>query len=772
MQEEAQGRPFVGASGQKLIQWWRGVGLQRTDFYLTNVVPFRPPGNKIEAVPRLELDEWTDRLHERLAELTDPWVLVPTGNVALRALTGKSKITKHRGSIYEYIDRRQRRVKVIPTIHPAASFRMPRWEKRCVADWRRIAGDAQFRELRLPMREHLTRPTLGDIKEFVNIVADARFGADKVLALDIETPGGEVVCVGFSYDPTFSLTIPLTNEYESAERWEAIRELCRLPCAKALQNGHYDAYYLAARGIRLRQWRWDTLSQHHCLDATDSHDLAYMASIDTRQPYWKDEAKDPDEAQKYASNLDALLAYNGLDVCTTRELADVYAGRLADRGLLGFYDRHYRQMFAPLLSLMRHGVGLDQPSRARRHARLTAACLTIQDRLTVLAGEPLYGKKDLSTKRLARFLYETLRLPKQIDRATGKVTTKEVAVRRLMIRVPTRIGDAGPLILEHRRKKKLSEFLEEGNLDDDGRMRCTYKFTTENGRLASSKTPRGTGRNLQNIDRDVRDVFIPDRGCCFLELDLSQAESRVVYVRSGDDALVTLARRSPTEYDVHRDNATIIFRVAPERVTPEQRYLAKRGVHAGHYGLRGRRLSDELLKDGYVVAPEECDGYIDAYMAKRPGVPQWQRAIRGEILRKKALTNSWGREIDFTHDRLEDDLYRRAYAWKPASDVADLMNQWGFVPLHAFLRGQRMRSRINLHNHDALLLSVRPDEAYDIAAFARESLERPRVYDGIELTIPLTYKLGPTWKASVEMLQLPARAEFEEAVGGVMRRRK
>lgn len=791
--EDAQGRPFVGPSGFKLQEWWRAVGLQRSDFYITNVYPYRPPANKIEAVPKAELAGWAEQLHDRLAALDDPVVLVPTGNTALKALTGKNKIMKHRGSIYGYEDRRGRTIKVIPTIHPAAIFRTPAWERRCRKDWARIADDAQFRDLRLPEREHFTRPTIGDVEDYVY---DAIARAD-ILSLDIETPGGEIVCIGFSFEPHFSITIPTTERYwggpdQLAQAWAFIRTLCTLPCEKVMQNGLFDTFYLADHGIRVRNWRWDTLAMHHCLDATDEHGLAYMASVDTRQPYWKDDAKDPDEAAKYASNMDALWTYNGIDAAVQRELCDTYRGRLEGRGAIGFYDRHYGAMFAPLLSCMRRGVRLDERARGRQFARLAAECISIQDRLTELAGEPLYGKKDLSNKKVARFLYETLKLPKQIKRATGKATADEVTIRKLMLkhgRKPDSMSDeeaiardtlaalggtntnahrvyvAGNLILDHRRKKKLTEFLDDGKIDADGRLRCQYRFTTETGRLSSSKNPKGTGRNLQNVDRELRNVFLPDDGCVFLEADLSQAESRVVGMLSGDARMVEIARSLPWQFDVHTFNASIIFKVDEAAVTKSQRYLGKKAVHASNYGMRGTRLADELLKEGYVLTPDECQKMIDSYLDKHPAIRQWQSRVRAEVLANRCLVNSWGRMIEFEFDRMDDDLYRRAYAFVPQSEVADLLNQWGLIPVYKWLRANKMRSRLNLQIHDAVLISAVPDEVWDIMQFLKKTLERPRTINGQKLVIPVEFKLGRTWKGDVEFKRPPTVAEVEEAIG-------
>ena len=571
--EENRGLPFVGPSGWTLESWWRKAGLSRRDFYITNVYPFRPPNNKIEAVPKAELAEYVEELHERLAALKDPWLIVPTGNVALRALTGKSQITRLRGSILEYEDKRGRRIKVIPTIHPASIFRQPEFERRCLRDWKRIAEDSTFRELRLPERTHHVQPTLEEAEEFL---LDAQEHAD-VLAIDLEWSPEIILCAGFSYDPAFSFTIPTTHNYWDGDEerlkqsFDIVRRLCALSCLKVLQNGLSDAFILSRwANIQMRNYVWDTLAMHHCLDSLDSHSLEYLASIDTRQPFWKDEAKDPEQIAKYASKIEALWVYNGIDACVTRELFNVYYQRIVDAGLLQFYMNHYADMIQPLTKTMLNGIGRDDRRSALKYTKLTAECFVIQDKLTEIAGEPLHPKKDFSTKKMAKFLYETLRLPKQVDRKTKKVTTKEVALRRLILRFPAKMKEPGTLIMEHRQKYKMKGYLDEKHADADGRLRCQYKFTTKAGRLSSSKNPAGTGMNLQNVHRELRDMYVPDAECIFLKVDLSQAESRDVYVRTGDRKLIEMARSMPWEFDMHTHNASLIFKLPTAAASSER----------------------------------------------------------------------------------------------------------------------------------------------------------------------------------------------------------
>lgn len=357
--ENRERKPFVGAAGYRILDWMNRAGLKRADAYWTNVYPFQPLANKIETVPRAELEPWVGKLHERIAVLTDPIIIVPTGNTALRALTGlayfpweskkRSKgkgkgtdtiagIFNHRGSIYSYTDLNGRVIKVIPTIHPAATFRAPVYEKRCILDWRRIAEDLTFRELRLPERRHYVPKTIEELYVSKDELFSNVYGP---LVIDGEwLPGGFTLCVGFSVDPAWSITIPTTEQYwgskvDAWEAWQVIKELCESDIEKCLQHGHSDAYVLKKmHGVTIRNYRWDTLAMHHLLDPNDDHDLAYLASILTRQPYWKDTHKDPEKVKAYASNIEALYHYNGIDCCVERELLDVLYWKLVENGLM------------------------------------------------------------------------------------------------------------------------------------------------------------------------------------------------------------------------------------------------------------------------------------------------------------------------------------------------------------------------------------------------------------------------------------------------------
>lgn len=821
--EERTGRPFVGPSGHKLNTWWTEVGLARSQFYIDNVYPFRPRYNNLANVPLDDLDEWAQNLHARIADLVDPWIIVPTGNTALRALMRRSlddatvSITKYRGSIMAYVDNRGRSIKMIPTIHPASIYHQRakkargqekanpgRTEKHCRLDWARIAAESASREVAAPEQTHYIVDSESDLAYWLEQYH--ALPADTPITIDIETPHKVVDCVGFAWDPSFSISIPLRwPGYEDPEhptfalRIAFITEVCAGPQPKVLQNGTFDVFWLwMAEGIVVANYIYDLMCLHHALDPVDDHDLAYMKSVFLRGEYHKDEAKSPEKVAKYASGYEAMLTYNGMDCCDQIDLFYVLSDRLKDAGRWQLYTECYAPLLPVLAEMSIGGMQTSRDERCRAHARLTADIIDIQNALSELAGESIWSKTDLSPVKLKRFLYEKLGLPPQRskrkrDGTGGGLTVNEVALRKLQIRYSAKAGGAISLVLDHRRKMKLSQFLSDERTDTDGRLRCTYAPTTEAGRLASSKNAFGTGTNLQNQDRDplVRGSFIPDRpDHVLLEFDCSQAESRIVYVLSGDDHLYNLAILPPDRFDQHSYNAALIFgakRVADAEfkslavdhdftpigyVSKDQRYFGKRTVHGAQRGMGGDKMADELLKEDVIKTPDECQHAIDIYLQKHPGIADYFEWVRWDLLRNKRLTNSWGFCWDVRYEKMDPDLYRRAFSLKPQSEVAFLLNTWGLVPVAEFVRAWYGpdEARVIAQVHDSVVLSVAAD-ARTIAAICRcahEHLTRPRDYPSRRgprtLAMPVEFKIGRTWVGDHEWKRLPTEDEIADAL--------
>ena len=115
--EDLQGEPFVGRSGQLLDRLVREeLGLDRSQFYIANVVKCRPPDNR-DPRPE-EISSCRPYLEGQLAAI-DPSVVVTLGNFATKLLVGTDLgITKVRGASYPVGGRY-----LVPTYHPAAALR-------------------------------------------------------------------------------------------------------------------------------------------------------------------------------------------------------------------------------------------------------------------------------------------------------------------------------------------------------------------------------------------------------------------------------------------------------------------------------------------------------------------------------------------------------------------------------------------------------------------------------------------------------------------------
>ena len=98
--EDRQGLPFVGVSGQLLDRMLAYVGLDRTGFYITNILPWRPPGNRQPTSGEIAACR---PFIERHIELVNPDILVMVGGTAAKTLLEtRDGIMRLRGKWFEY----------------------------------------------------------------------------------------------------------------------------------------------------------------------------------------------------------------------------------------------------------------------------------------------------------------------------------------------------------------------------------------------------------------------------------------------------------------------------------------------------------------------------------------------------------------------------------------------------------------------------------------------------------------------------------------------
>jgi uracil-DNA glycosylase family 4 len=122
--EDRQGKPFVGVSGQLLDRMLACIGLDRTSVYITNILPWRPPGNRSPTAAEIAI---CLPFVERQIELVDPELMVLLGGTAAKTLLATADgIVRTRGKWLNYsTPGLPRPVTAIATYHPAYLLRSP-----------------------------------------------------------------------------------------------------------------------------------------------------------------------------------------------------------------------------------------------------------------------------------------------------------------------------------------------------------------------------------------------------------------------------------------------------------------------------------------------------------------------------------------------------------------------------------------------------------------------------------------------------------------------
>jgi len=135
-EEDRRGIPFCGASGQLLDKMLNSINLNRNSVYITNVIPWRPPGNRTPNENEINLMKPFLMRH---IEIVSPKLLVAVGGSAAKAILDiEGGILRHRGTWKEIILRDGSKIPIIATLHPAYLLRAPNQKKLAWEDLKLI----------------------------------------------------------------------------------------------------------------------------------------------------------------------------------------------------------------------------------------------------------------------------------------------------------------------------------------------------------------------------------------------------------------------------------------------------------------------------------------------------------------------------------------------------------------------------------------------------------------------------------------------------------
>ncbi len=137
--EDRIGVPFVGRSGQLLDKMMSSIGIDRTGYYISNILPWRPPGNRTPLDSEIAV---CLPFLKRQIDLVDPDYIFILGGSAANSLLDTAETISHlRGRWFEYTKSNGKTAKALASFHPAYLLRTPGQKAKAWADLLRLSKE-------------------------------------------------------------------------------------------------------------------------------------------------------------------------------------------------------------------------------------------------------------------------------------------------------------------------------------------------------------------------------------------------------------------------------------------------------------------------------------------------------------------------------------------------------------------------------------------------------------------------------------------------------
>jgi DNA polymerase-1 len=435
------------------------------------------------------------------------------------------------------------------------------------------------------------------------------------------------------------------------------------------------------------------------------------------------------ERAAFAVPIAAAATYAAQLAMVVLALGPVLRARLEERGQLAHYAAVELRLAYVLGRMELAGIRVDKDDLGRMGDEFRARKLEIEKRIYELAGHEFNIG---STKQLADVLFEELKLPVVKKTKTGYSTDAEVLERL------AQKHEIARQILAQRELAKLintyTDVLRDAISPVTGRIHASFQQTTGvSGRLISTdpdlqRTPVRTPEG-----RRIRQAFVAPEGTQLVSADWSQIELRVLAHFTKDPRLIEAFQANT---DLHRQTASVLFKVAPEEVTREQRNIGKTINFATIYGQGATALAQILG-----IARKDAQSYIEQYFVYYAGVRSWLDRTIAEAHEKGYVTTILGRRRYVPELSMRNDTDRaageRIAANTPIQGSAADLCKLAMLAIDRDLPAVAPHTRMLLQVHDELVF-----EAPDAEVAATEKLVRTAMEHPYPLDVPLVVGIG------------------------------
>lgn len=742
--EDETHQAFVGPAGQLLTDLLTEVGISREECYITNAVKCRPEGNATPS--RGQAKVCADTYLTKEIQRVGPDLILTLGNSALQVTTGRSGITKYRGKSFTL-----GASQVIPTFHPAAALRSPKYLPAIRADFAATS--------RLLHGEDAVSGVPGTQVKIVRSEGQfnwllKKLGEADEISFDLETDGLDewrggvtIVTAAFSWGEGSAVTVPFSHP---DARWTPSTELSRRlggllahhPRLIA-HNGKFDARWFSTIGVHVRV-AFDTMLAAHLLDENQPKGLEYLVTTLLGIDSWKigDAVKDPRSVP-----LVKLCIYNGRDADYTLRLYHLLRERLiAEPRLARLFVKLMMPASHALTKVERGGIYIHKDKLLAGHQTVAQNLTKLTDYMDRSSGGINYN----SPQQVAPWLFERLKLPIGELTGTGNPSTKE----GVLLHLATKSKPVAAL-LKHRKWQKYLGYLNNWSDRTDSKSRVHPSFLlhgTVTGRL-SSRSP-----NLQQVPRDMvmRSMFGAPKGWKLIEADYSQIELRIIAMLSQESTMLRLLSQG---LDLHSNTASSILEKPSSGITKDERVIWGKhpnfglafGMSPGEPGRPGGYVN-YCYDNGIEVSYDEAEMVWATFHRTYPKLRPWYERQKRLAHRYKRVNSMVGRvrhlpDIDSTDRAVRAEAERQAINSVVQGLASDIC-LFALVRLDQSLEPRVARVVGSIH--DSILVQVREDLVIEYAGRIKATMEDMvplRKTFGCEINVPIKVdvSVGDSW---------------------------
>ena len=429
-------------------------------------------------------------------------------------------------------------------------------------------------------------------------------------------------------------------------------------------------------------------------------------------------------------DVDAAIVaeYAAEDADLALKLAHLMKKQLEQEELLNFAQSIEFDAVPVLVTMEYNGIFIDTKALGGLGEFMRAEAVRLEAEIWKEAGQNFTIS---SPKQLAEVLFENLMLPASKKTKTGYSTDSSVL---------TELAETFPIaqmVLDYRQVEKLRstyvESLPRLINPDTGRVHTTFNQTVAaTGRLSS------TDPNLQNIPvrtelgQQIRKAFVPQRdGYVILSADYSQIELRIMAAFSTDPNLIAAFASGA---DIHSATAAILFDVAIEAVTNDQRRTAKTVNFGIMYGQGAFGLAQ-----GLGISRNEAQKIIENYFEKYAGIKNYidetvaitrERGYASTLLGRRRYFPT----INASNRGLRTAAERAAINMPIQGTAADMM-KLAMIRVHNRMKKEGLQSLMMLQVHDELVFEAPLSEVDTLACLAKEEMERALPLDLVPIIV-------------------------------------